>query len=643
MLPEGPEKQLASSVATLVHSGRKREAAQTIADFCKLKIKLDDDNPEKCIPLLQHYLHVLLESDAIEEAAEMLWTPTLFNPAPQSTKDIWKLFEETNQGLIMGAGSMSKSYSMGVRLFLEYLRDPEFTAVRVLGPSEDHLETNLFSHLVRLHQMATLPMPGEIGEHFIGKSRRNQVGAIKGLVIPVGKTKKAGRIQGTKRVPRPLAHPKFGSLSRLFLFLDEIENIPAGVWGDIDNVLSQVEENGQVGGFKIFGAYNPRNQRDEVGIRAEPPFGWETFDVDSHFRWKSVRGWDVLRLDGERSENVMQSKTVYSGLQTRAGLEAIARNAGGRNSPGYFTMGRGAYPPQGIELAVIPPGLLHKMRGEFIWLDSPVPVASCDLALEGGAGAPYTLGKWGRATGMKLLPSVEFPKGQVIMFKDSTGQPMVRWGLQADHQFLLPKGDTVAMSARLIDVNKKAGVKPEFFACDRTGHGAGIADLMKHDWSPSIHDVNYSNTPTDAKLMLEDSKTCKEEYGRICCELWFGLHAYGLSGYLLLGPGINLEKLSVQVTQRKFKSEGRQKKVESKKDYISRGHESPDEADGLTLFVHAARKGSGVILSMKGHDIDQAADPDAGWYNEQPLIGGTRISEGNRSDYLDDRMLGDIL
>src|SRR5438477_286885 len=82
------------------------------------------------------------------------------------------------------------------------LSDPENTAVKVLGPSEDHLEANLFSHLVDLHRCASLPMPGEVGELFIGMDRRNQTASIKGTVIPIGKVKKAGRLQGTKRKAR---------------------------------------------------------------------------------------------------------------------------------------------------------------------------------------------------------------------------------------------------------------------------------------------------------------------------------------------------------------------------------------------------------------------------------------------------------
>jgi hypothetical protein len=639
MLPLGIEKDLACEVARLIHADKKLDAAKQILEISKVDIRLMDDNPEKYLPVLQNYLHILLENNAMEEAAAILWTPTLFSPGPQSTKDLWKLFDESRQGLIMGAGSMSKSYSMGVRLFLEYCRDPEFTAVRVIGPSEDHLEANLFSHLVRLHQMATLPMPGQVGELFIGSSRRNQVGAIKGLVIPVGKAKKAGRIQGTKRVPRPSAHYKFGALSRLFLFLDEIENIPEGVWGDIDNVLSQVEEAGEVSGFKIFGAYNPRNRNDEVGTRAEPPFGWESFNPDEHFRWKSLRGWDVLRLDGEQSENVLLGKIVYPGLQTRAGLDAIALNAGGRNSPGYYTMGRGAYPPQGIELSIIPPGLVSKMRGEFIWLDPPRPCGSCDLALEGGAAAIYTLGEFGKATGMKLPPSLEFPNGRTIMFKDAGGQSVTRMGIQAKQQFTIPKGDTLKMKTAVLDVNKRAGVRPEFFSCDRTGAGSGVADLMKYEWSVAIHDVNYSNSPSETKLMFEDTKICKEEYDRINSELWYALRAFGEFGYLLIHPSVSMEKLNVQLTQRKSKDVGNKKKVEAKRDYISRGHESPDEADSLTLLVHGVRKGSGMVPSMKGHDIDPMAEDDAGWRDEMSMTGGTRIDVSNRSDYLDERGL----
>jgi hypothetical protein len=643
MLPTSQERALAKLVAELVHKDKKLDAAKAVNDFCRLGLKLDDDNPEKFLPVLQHYLHFLLNNGAPEEAAQILWTPNKFTPEPQFTKDLWKLFDDSSMGIIMGGASCSKSYGLGgVRFMLEWIRDPANTSVRIIGPSEDHLESNLFSHLVDLHRCSSLPLPGKVGELFIGLDRRNQLSAIKGVVIPVGNNKKSGRIQGAKRKARMTPHPVFGALSRLFIFIDEIENVPGGIWGDVDNVVSNIQEEGDTAGFKIFVAYNPKDITNTVAERAEPEKGWGEFNVEEDYRWKSKRGWDVLRLDGERCENVVQNRVVYPGLQTRAGLNVISRNAGGIQSAGYFSMGRGAYPPLGIELQIIPSGMLPKMRGEFIWYDKPKPVASCDLALEGGDAAPYTLGKWGLATGIKYPPSIEHPEGHKAMFKDRSGNVIQRWGLQIEQQFTVPKGDTFAMKKALIELNRKAGVRGEFFCVDRTGVGSGVADLLKHEWSTSIHDVNFSEAASSGKVMVEDTKNCDEEYERMNSELWFVMRAWGEFQYLLIVPWFDSDawtKVSPQLTNRKFRTSGGKSRAESKKEYMSRNNnQSPNEADGFTLIVHAARKGSGVTLSMS---IDQTSDvpgnEDDDW-DSHNYPGGAKLDVSNRTDYLDDRM-----
>jgi hypothetical protein len=417
----------------------------------------------------------------------------------------------------------------------------------------------------------------------------------------------------------------------MFIFIDEIENVPAGIWQDIDNVLSQVDEDGGPQGFKIFGAYNPTNQQDEVGKRAEPEKGWENFDVDNDYRWRSKRGWEVLRLDGERSENVIAGKVIYPGIQTKTGLETIARNAGGKQSAGYFTMGRGAYPPQGVELTVLTPGLLSRMRGTFIWLGEPQAIGAADLALEGGAATLVSLGLFGQATGMKLPPTIEFPNGRTVMFKDGNGQVVPKWGIQLNQQFPLPKGDSVANESALTAFFRRAGVRPHLVGLDRTGHGAGTADLMRHNWSPLIHDINYSEGPSEGKILVEDTKTCKELFDRIASELWFAVRELGEFGYILINPELDMTKLSQQLTQRKYRVISGKNKVESKKDYISRGFLSPDEADSFTLMVLAVRRGGGVVFSMKGGEAQQQDDDDF-WYS----AGGVRVDSTNRVDYLDD-------
>lgn len=629
------DKALAAIVAKEIHAQNAWVAAQYVADFCKIDARFNkDSNPAKYLPTLQIYLHQLMENGGMIEAAQILWTPNQFTPEPESVRSIWNLFETSSSGLIMGAAAMGKSFSLGVRLFMEWIKDPEWTGVRVIGPSEDHLEQNLFSHLVSLHSNASLPMPGEIGDLFIGMNRRNQTASIRGIVIPKGNNKKAGRLQGGHRKPRLVPHPKYGPLSRMFIFIDEIENVPTGIWHDVDNVLSEVSSDG---GFKLFGAYNPTNLGDEVAKRVEPAFGFENIDEEVHYRWKSLRGWDVLRLDAEKCENVIQNKIIYPGLQTREGLARVASNAGGRQSSGYMTMGRGMYPKQGMEATMVPPGMLAKMKGEYIWLDPPQPVGGADLALEGGDDAIYCLGKFGLATGIKYPPSLKFPKGETVMFKDEKGRSIARHGLIAEHFFVLPKGDTVVMSKQNIDTSKKAGVRPEYYACDRTGAGAGTADMIRNDWSGAIHDVNYSEgASVGVKLMTEDTKTCDAAFDRMASELWFALRAWAEFSYLLLSPNLDMSKLMQQLTQRRYRTSGVKSKVESKKDYESRGYGSPNEADALTLLVHAARKGSGVTLSMKG----DSTGPSNAWEDDWPHSGthnGVRVDPSNQSDYLDTR------
>jgi hypothetical protein len=631
-------KNVAANVARMLHKQELIQAACCVAEFYKVPTKLmPGDNPEGGFELLHSFVHNLLENGGEAEAAQCLWSPNQFTPEPASVKAVWDLYKSADLGLIMGAAKMGKSFSMGVRLFLEWVRDPMWTTIRVIGPSENHLEQNLFSHLVALHQHATLPMPGEVGDLFIGMNRRDRLSSISGVVIPKGHVRKAGRLQGGHRRPRPHPHPIFGPLSRMFIFLDEIENVTDGIWLDIDNVLSEIEEKGTAG-FKLFGAYNPTDAGSHVAERAEPEKGWLSVDEDTDFRWTSKRGWEVLRIDAERCENVIEGRVVFPGLQTREGLRIIAKNAGGRDASGYRIMGRGMYPHLGMETVVIPAGMWAKWRGEFIWYRDPEPVASTDLALEGGANAIHTLGDFGLASGIKYPPDIDNPKGRTVMFKDSRGRVTPRWALQAKSQFVLPKGETVSMKNNILLVNRRAGVKPEYYACDRTGHGAGTADLLKHEWSSTIHDVNYSETAGTEKLMAEDSKTCKEQYERMYSTLWFALRQWGEFQYFLLHPSMELTELTPQIVNRRFRMQNGKCKVESKADFRSRGFGSPDEADSLTLLVHAARRGSGLVLSMKGDAVDLPGGGSIWDDDDWPGVNDTRIDVSNKSDFLDTAM-----
>lgn len=608
---DSPQKKLVDRVAARLHSGDYFGAAQEVAEYFSVASgqELPVRNKAEADAALTLLLQWCLNNGGYEEAAQMLWGPTLFDPRPDSTKRVWRAFENSNFLLLMGAGSMSKSYSLGVRLFLEWIRDPEYTNVQVLGPSEKHLEDNLFSHLVTLHRSATIPLPGVINELFIGLDPRQRKSSISGVVIPLGK-KAAGRLQGTKRVNRKTPHPVFGKLTRMFVFLDEIANIPQGIWRDIDNLITGAGAAGD-DTLKIMGAFNPTDQQDEVGKRCEPDGGWQMFDPDTDFEWTSTRGWKVVRLDALYSENVVQKKLIFPGLQSYEGFQMLIRNSGGTESPGYWSMGRGCFPPTGTPMSIIPSGLLDNLKAEVVWYDTPTPVGAVDLAFTGADKAVFVKGVFGLATGFRFPPSLAHPTGRVIMFKDKNGKSAGRQVLYVESMFALPKGDTVAMETEIRRVANSFNIRAEHLGVDKTGHGLGTYDLLRHNWGEVIG-VNYSESCNEQRIMVEDHDEPKNLYDRINSELWFAMRKFIEFGYCKISYGFPTEDIFPQLTGRRYRSAGKKARVERKEDYQSRVNgKSPDEADALSLLIQVVRISFGFIPGMAPENsVSSTTDDD---------------------------------
>lgn len=616
-------KALIGKVAELLHKEQVIDAAKLMVKNAGRKDPVN--NKTEAFAVLTPLLHYCLNNDGMVEAAQLLWSPTLFTPEPESTKRVWRAFDTDDFILLMGAASMSKSYSMGVRLMLEWIRDPQFTTVQVIGPSENHLEDNLFSHLVELHKSATIPLPGQVGKLFIGVDPRKRRGAIRGVVIPLGK-KAAGRIQGTKRFNRTKPHPFFGTLSRMFVFLDEMVNIPKGVWKDIDNVLANAQGDH---GLKVIGAFNPTDPQDEVGRRCEPKGGWTSFDADRDFDWVSTRNWRVVRLDAKFSENVQEGRKVFEGLQTREGYDLIISNSGGSDSPGYWTMARGCFPPSGVTMAIIPGGMLNKFKAEFIWLETPEEAAGIDMALQGKDCAYFAKGKFGVASGIKLPPTLEAPNGITVFFKNRVGHNAPRWALQLEALFKLPKAETQEMAETIVKLCKQLFVKPAWVCMDRTGNGQGVYDVVKYLWSHEVQGINYSEKASDRKIMVEDTKTPFELYDRVQTELWFLMRKMIEFDYAKALPSMDLTELIPQLSTRWFRASGKISKVETKEDYRLRNQAlSPDEADAVSLLFLGARNAAQVTFGMTPENTS------AEGYDDDDLSEGYRVDVTNRFEEL---------
>lgn len=572
----------------------------------------------------------LLDRDRYDLAAQLLWPPSMFSPDPRSVKLIWNEMLTNPLVLLMGASSMGKSYTPGVLMMLEWLRDPEWTSVRCVGPTEDHLRTNLFSHLVTLHGESAIPLPGVARDLFVGLDPKRREGCIMGVVIPQGMARARGRLQGSKRKPRPFKHPQFGYLSRLFLLFDELENVPPAIYPDIENVVSNINE-GTDGGFRMIASWNPKDRSMKPYEMAEPIRGWDKFDLEKDEVWDSKRGFRVVRLDAAKCENVVEGVTRFPGLQTKAGFDMATKVSGGVGSPGWYTFCRGAYPPGTQARTLMSPEQLNMRKATPIWDRSPVFAGGCDLALAGGAGAPLVRGQFGNATG------VRFPDGSLQLFKSPGGETVRRPVIYVDQLEYAASGDTLVVGPSVKSIAEANRIAPAWLELDRTGHGAGVHDLLRALWSPDIGGTNYSESATEKKVLEEDAGTARDLYTYVVSELWFAVQKLVVHGFLWFNPAgfKSMDVMFQQLSSRRY-DPGKKDKVESKSDYKSRGFPSPDEADALTLMVHAVRRASGVVFSFSNSD---AGAVSAGVFS---AAGGrdTEIGEqhdaGAVPDFLDD-------
>jgi hypothetical protein len=460
--------------------------------------------------------------------------------------------------------------------------------VQLVGPSEKHLEKNLFSHIVKLHNNASIKGPGEVRQLEISVDSKQKDAGIFGVVIPIGK-KSAGRLQGAKVLQRPKSHPQFGPLSRARFMIEEAENVPVGIWEDTVNIMANARG---VERFKIFCPFNPKDPNGPCAQRCEPIGGFQSLDMETAETWDSKRGWKVVRLDALKSENVVLGYEKYFGMQTKEGLDLVTQNAGGVGTPGYYTMARGWFPPTGIDLAVIPQHLTKDLFGTYVFVDTPRPVAGLDVALEGGDTAVYVLGRVGLSTGWYPAPGPLSKPGEkpaLVRFVDQHGQPQTREVVQVDQIFRLPKGDTLKLVYEAKRVSEGAGVAGSHLGVDRAGNGAGTHDLLVSIYHNAVRGFNGSNSATERKIFNEDQKLPCDEYQDLLSEAWYAVRKYIEYGFLKISPSVPQDPLVQELTGRQALMSTKKTKVEPKKAYKSRGNKSPDTADALTIMLHTAR------------------------------------------------------
>jgi hypothetical protein len=309
-------------------------AKHIIINASVVKGKIELDIP-KAKEIVQNYVQSLLDADQFEAAATILWGPQVYDWRPMSSQNTWRCLFDHDKLLIQGAGAMGKTFGAAAWFLLDWMRDPHYTCIKVVSLTAEHAQRNVFAAIKKFYTTALVRPEFEGSETLVKSIQANNdsKNGIHLVAVPKGDSG-TGTLRGFHPSPRSgKSHPKWGRMSRTHVVLDEAEEVPAGVWEGLQNILSAADTEGAKGRIKIFAASNPKDRTSEFGKRCEPTAGWGSIDCEDDFEWKSRDGWQVLRLDAARCENVIQKKIMFPGLQTHEGYQAY--EAKGRTAEYY--------------------------------------------------------------------------------------------------------------------------------------------------------------------------------------------------------------------------------------------------------------------------------------------------------------------
>jgi len=519
-------------------------------------------------------LQELLLANLRTEACLLCWGSNVFNPEPRTVQTVLRAQERYQKNIYLGASSLGKSYNLIADGLMDYAMDPHYTNTKIISTTQGHARANTWSTLVNFHRLSAIPLPGTVQTDFIGFDSMNRQAAMGLVAIPMGDEGK-GRLQGFHPLPRPDGK----GLTRVRAILDEAEEIPNGVWEGIDNMLANEDAQGSV---KVSAATNPKNISSMLAQKAEPYEGWSSVDWDSIEEWDSKEGWHVTVLDAARTENVVQKRIVFPGLQTYQGYMNLVRR--GTNSEAYATFARGRYPSTSAQFNIVSSYLLAQSRGVYTWLKPPVAIGSFDAAFEEGGDNPtMTTGLYGLAGSFKPaeLHGQERPE---ITFKNG------KWAIEVQQQFHIEKDNGIKMGDNLIQLATDLRIKPEFFVMDRTGNATVLHDYLLLKWG-NVLGVKWGEKSTDKRILQDSTEIASDMFPDIISEMWFAFAMWLEMGNICHAPMLQTHKVFTQLAARRFSRVSKtMRRAESKIAYkLNMNADSPDESDSEIMLPHLIR------------------------------------------------------
>ena len=530
--------------------------------------------------LLTSLLCGFANHEGVEEKVYYFWRicDELWNrpdfPEPMMERNPWsdRMIKEVAEHKYMaigGAASSTKSHTMAAWGIVCFLSQPKDTLVLVTSTTLREARKRIWGSIITLLNVVE-DAPFKI---------RDSIGSI-AYVSPTGVVvDKAGisLIAAEKSKTREAVGKFIGIKQKNVLLIgDELSELSEAI---VHSGLSNLSKNPNL---KIIGMSNPNSRFDAFGVWAEPREGWDSVDTNVADEWETKWGGQYIRLDGERSPNIIAGEVVYPYLPTQEKLDEDKALLG-PESRAYMRMVRAVFYDSDEDEGIYTENEISNSgsMGSVQWASRPTKVAGLDPAFtNGGDRAVLYTG----FVGYNYHGDFVFEFGRSYQLNDDATNKAV------------PR--TYQIVTQVKDICVKEGIAPDDLAVDATGAGSPFCDVLAGEWSSRFLRVQFGGKPSDKRVSVTSTLKGTELYVNRVSELWFVGKEFMRTGQLF-GVDTDLAQEIIGRNYELIKTGGLKVKIETKVEFKSRLGRSPDLADAAFLCLDCARQRHGLITQEK--------------------------------------------
>ena len=525
---------------------------------------------------------------------ELLFPNRIWHPwREERMQSVQHCLERRTQELSwIGSSNSNKTGDAADTAVTLWLTKPENTTIYIASPFESATETGVWAEIQGQFNIAkehNAGLPGKVrhSDNSIVLYQNNPRSFIRVTTVDA-----VGKLVGKKSVRQ--------DEGLIILILDELPAFTASATVALFKVLPNLISNQNL---LIIGTGNFANPWDALGIFTDPderdiPGGFDGFDPDRHFRWRTKRGGLCLRFDGLQSPNVKAGSDIYPFLTTNAYIAKLAAAPGGLLSPDSMRFIRSAPCNSLDEFKVTNPERIRAggCYDEYEWTADTVLLGA--YIDPGFGGDPCVLQKFK----LGYMKTVDGKRRVVSLWEEPVTIP-IKIGLKDADGVEIPIEKQIVNASRAHCEQHRI---PEAHIGFDGSLRAGIVQAFSA-WSLKLHAIDSQGPPTSRRVSMteihdkkdssEEDKPVlwKEKVDRLLSEFWMSAALIIDSGQL---RGLQLSPKAIrQLTTRRWAwTGGRKRKVETKKEYkenlakAGQPAESPNEADTVVGCLEIARR-----------------------------------------------------